>query len=35
MFGFLFLPLAIFWYQVVRVEKKKEMEDYKNQFGTF
>ena len=23
MFGFLFLPLAIFWYQVVRVKKKK------------
>ena len=35
MFGFLFLPLAIFWYQVVRVKKKKEMEDDKNQFGTF
>ena len=24
MFGFLFLPLAIFWYQVVRVKKKKK-----------
>ena len=22
MFGFLFLPLAIFWYQVVRVENR-------------